>query len=480
MRSLLCLVLSIWLSACSLAPKETTIVIYSTNDMHAQIDNFAKVAAYLESERSKHPNTLVLSGGDMFSGNPVVDQHTEKGRPIIELMNRIGYQYAAFGNHEFDYGQVNLQRCMNDADFEMLCANLKVDSAIARFKQPQPYAQLEIDGIQITVLGLIEVSERRTGELQPAAHPARLKGIQFQNPIECALKYKHLRKECDLFLALTHIGHNNDAELANAMPELDAIIGGHSHTRIDSTLSINNVLVNQANAYLNYIGKTTLTLVNKQVKEKTFELIDINQLKNESAEVKEQIQRYYDESPLHQVLAQASQPFQGRHPLGNLMTDAFREIHAFDIAFQNWGGIRIIEHPKGDFTMNDVFRLDPFGNNLMVYHMTPEEIRDLLKNSYQPYSKQIDLIPSGLKYKIHTRDGKVRRITLTDMQGKPLNEKRRYKVGMNNYISSSYRFKHSSPSIELPSTTSDALIEYLKQQKTITPHQAPRGVVVDE
>jgi 2',3'-cyclic-nucleotide 2'-phosphodiesterase (5'-nucleotidase family) len=216
------------------------------------------------------------------------------------------------------------------------------------------------------------------------------------------------------------------------------------------------------------------------VKEKTFELIDINQLKNESAEVKEQIQRYYDESPLHQVLAQASQPFQGRHPLGNLMTDAFREIHAFDIAFQNWGGIRIIEHPKGDFTMNDVFRLDPFGNNLMVYHMTPEEIRDLLKNSYQPYSKQIDLIPSGLKYKIHTRDGKVRRITLTDMQGKPLDEKRRYKVGMNNYISSSYRFKHSSPSIELPSTTSDALIEYLKQQKTITPHQAPRGVVVEE
>ena len=480
MRPLLSLILCIWLSACSLTPKETTIVIYSTNDMHAQIDNFAKVAAYLESERAKYPHTLILSGGDMFSGNPVVDQHTEKGRPIIELMNRIGYQYAAFGNHEFDYGQENLQRCMNDADFEMLCANLEVDSAIARFKQPQPYAQLEIDGVQITILGLIEVSERRTGELQPAAHPARLQGIHFRNPIECALEYKHLRKECDLFLALTHIGHNHDTELAHAMPELDAIIGGHSHTRIDSTLYINGVLTNQANAYLNYIGKTTLTLANKQVKEKTFELIDVNKLKDESAEVKEQIKRYYDESPLHQVLAEATRPFQGKHPLGNLMTDALRDIHAFDIAFQNWGGIRINEHPQGDFTMNDVFRLDPFGNNLMVYDMTPKEIRDLLSNSYQPYSKQIDLIPSGLKYKIHTRDGKVRRITLTDMQNKPLDENRRYKVGMNNYISSSYRFKHSSPGIELLTTTSDALIEYLKRQKTITPHQAPRGVVTEE
>ena len=480
MRQLFSLILCIWLSACSLIPKETTIVIYSTNDMHAQIDNFAKVSAYLESERAKHPNTLILSGGDMFSGNPVVDQHTKKGQPIIELMNHIGYQYAAFGNHEFDYGQENLQRCMNDANFEMLCANLKVDSTIARFKQPKPYAQLEIDGIRIAILGLIEVSEKRIGELQPAAHPARLKGIHFRNPIECALDYKHLRKECDLFLALTHIGHNYDIELANAMPELDAIIGGHSHTRIDSTLYINGVLVNQANAYLNYIGKTTFTLANKQVKKKTFELIDVSKLKDESTDVKEQIQHYYDESPLHQVLAQASRPFQGKHPLGNLMTDAIRNIHAFDIAFQNWGGIRISEHPKGDFTMNDVFRLDPFGNNLMVYDMTPKEIRDLLSNSYQPYSKQIDLVPSGLKYKIHTRDGKVTSITLTDMKGKPLDESRQYKVGMNNYISSSYRFKHSLPAIELPTTTSDALIEYLKRQKDITPQPTPRGVVVEE
>ena len=116
-------------------------------------------------------------------------------------------------------------------------------------------------------------------------------------------------------------------------------------------------------------------------------------LSDESAEVKKQIQRYYDESPLHQVLAEVSRPFQGKHPLGNLMTDAFKEVHAFDIAFQNCGGIRINEHPKGNFTMNDVFRLDPFGNNLIVFDMKPEEIRDLLKNSYQPYSKQIDLIP---------------------------------------------------------------------------------------
>lgn len=239
------------------------------------------------------------------------------------------------------------------------------------------------------------------------------------------------------------------------------------------------MLVTQAEAYLNCIGKTTVTFSGKQIKEKRFELINVSTFKEERADVQQQIQAYYQESPLTQVLAEATAPFQGRTPLGHLMTDAFRSILSLDIAFQNWGGIRIKELPKGNVTMNDVFRLDPFGNNMVIYELTPAEIRSLLMNSHRPYSQQVDLVPSGIKYQIHTRDGKATRVTLTDMEGKPLNESHKYKVGMNTYISSSYPFKHSSPGEELPSTTSDALIEYLKQQKTILPHPTPRGTVVE-
>ena len=129
--------------------------------------------------------------------------------------------------------------------------------------------------------------------------------------------------------------------------------------------------------------------------------------------------------------------------------------------------------------MNDVFRLDPFGNSIMVYELTPSEIRGLLKKTYRPYNKQIDLVPSGMRYQIHTHEGKVSRITLTDMQGKPLEEKRRYKVGMNSYISSSYQFEHDLPATELPHTTSDALIEYLKEQKSILPQKISRGIITE-
>ena len=143
-----------------------------------------------------------------------------------------------------------------------------VDEETAGIKQPQPYAFLQIGDTKICILGLIEVSKRRTGELLPATHPARLKGITFTEPVSTALKYKNLRSRCNLFVGLTHTGYNKDCEIAEAMPELDVIIGGHSHTRIDSTIVVNGVLISQAQSNLHYLGKTTITLEDNKVKEK--------------------------------------------------------------------------------------------------------------------------------------------------------------------------------------------------------------------
>ena len=73
--------------------KETTLVIYSTNDMHGSINNFAKISQYIKHERKKYPHTLILCGGDIFSGNPIVDQYPQRGKPMIELMNKVEYLF---------------------------------------------------------------------------------------------------------------------------------------------------------------------------------------------------------------------------------------------------------------------------------------------------------------------------------------------------------------------------------------------------
>ena len=158
--------------------------------------------------------------------------------------------------------------------------------------------------------GLIEVSKRTTGELLPATHPARLKGITFTEPVSTALKYKNLRSRCNLFVGLTHTGYNKDCEIAEAMPELDVIIGGHSHTRIDSTIVVNGVLISHGRrGKPSLSGQDTITLEDNKVKEKKFELINMAKLKDEDTDIKQSIQKFRKDCHLDQVIAHATAQF---------------------------------------------------------------------------------------------------------------------------------------------------------------------------
>ena len=464
----------------SLFGKETTIIIYSTNDMHGSINNFAKISKFIENERKKNPHTLILCGGDIFSGNPIVDQYPQRGKPMIELMNKVGYQYATFGNHEFDYGQQVLKRCMKQADFEWICANMIVDPSTAVIKQPKPYTFIKVGDIDICIIGLVETSKRFHGKPIPSAHPDHFKGITFTSPVETVVKYKALREECDLFIGLFHTGYDTDKKIARLMSELDVIIGGHSHTRIPSDRLINGVLITQAEDELKYIGKTTITFENKHIISKQFELVKIDEEMEESSSINRLLRRYHQKMPLEETLAIVTSQFNGKHPLGSLMSDAIVHIYQTDFAFQNSGGIRIGMLPKGNITLSDVYKLDPFYNTIVVYEMTPEDIRTLLKNSHRNNSKSVDLIPGGLKYTIHTQNGKAIRVTLTDMNGNPLDENKFYKVGMNSYIASSYRFSKTLPHKEMSTKSSDALIEYLKEKLEVAPTPIHRGTVIEE
>ena len=306
------------------------IVILYTNDVHTYIDgalSYDVIAAIKDDLQMRYEYVFLADAGDHIQGTAYGGM--DDGATIIKLMNAARYDLATLGNHEFDYGQEVLAQRINDANFQFLCANIHVDENIAQISQPKPYIIIKVNGIKIGILGLIEASKKRNGEWLPATHPDRLKGITFTNPLETALEYKKLRKKCHLFIGLFHTGYEKDLEIAQAMPELDAIIGGHSHTKIKSTKIENGVLITQAQDDLEYIGKTTITLNKKKIISKKFELINIANLQEEDLVVKQMIQRYHDESPLGQVLAKATEQFNGKNPLGSLMTDSIVNIHQF-------------------------------------------------------------------------------------------------------------------------------------------------------
>lgn len=461
--------------------KETTITIYSTNDMHGRIDNFSKIKPIVDAERAANPDgVLLLSGGDKYTGNPIVDQHEPKGYPMVDLMNRVGYDFETFGNHEFDLGQQAMSDRRRQATFETLSANIFVGDDNDIVEQPRPYTLIKKNGIRIAILALTEATLRDNGQWMPSAHPQKLQGVTFRNPIEVALEYRDLRKQCDLFIALTHIGYDCDIELANAMPELDVIVGGHSHTLIDSTFVVNDVLITQTNNWLKYLGKATVTMRGKQVIDKHFELINLAKPLPEDEEIKALIEDYKKNSPLNDTICQITAQFDGAEAISTMMTDALiHELEGVDISFQNSGGVRVRQLPKGPMRKADVFVINPFCNNVFLYDMTVADIRELLIHSHHKASLRADLFPGGIRYTIHTTDGKATRIDITDMEGQPLDENRTYRVAMNSYVATSYTFPGSDKGTELDVTDSDLLVDYLTHVGTIAPLPL-RTAVVEE
>ncbi len=441
-------------------PAESHVVIFHTNDVHGRIDNFAKVAAILDAERKTGADVFFFSAGDNFTGDPVIDRYDPPGEPIVELLDRLHVDVISIGNHEFDYGLEAVRKLT--ARFRTVSANIETKGLLPGL---QPYIVLTAkDGIKIVVFGIIQIEP---GNGLPSTHPDKVKGLSFSEPLAKALELKNLRAQGQIFVGLTHIGFDQDLLLAKEMPEIDVIIGGHSHTRVDPAETVNGVLVAQAGAENQFLGRIDLLLRDGKVVEKKGRLIDLSKVRDEDPEIKALIAKFHQSPAMARVIAHAPVEITGKNALGSLMTDAICKMHGLDIAFQNNGGIRINRLPRA-ITLNDVYTLDPFGNQIVRIDMTPDEIRGLIWSSCER-RHDIDLQVSGISYFV--RDEGVLRlqdIELRRPDGSPLPEDRTYKVGLSSYIASSYQFAHKDPGRTLGITTAEALISYLESSPDLS------------
>jgi 5'-nucleotidase/UDP-sugar diphosphatase len=444
----------------SSATTESHIVIFHSNDVHGKIDNFAKVAALLAAERKTGASVFYFSSGDNFTGDPVIDRYEPPGQPIIDLYARLGLDLLTVGNHEFDYGMERVRALTSR--FPAVSANIEAPPGVLPGLRPWIILKAK-DGIKILVFGLIQIEP---GNNLPSTHPDKVKGLRFADPLAKALELRKLRSSADIMIALTHLGYDQDLALAKEMPELDLIIGGHSHTRVDAAESpsashIGSVLLAQAGSDNRYLGRIELRLRDGRLIEKTGRLIDLGQPMEEDPVIKAAIAEFRKNPALARVLARAPFEISGRDALGSLATDAMRFAHGLDIAFQNNGGIRLNRLPAA-ITLKDAYTLDPFGNQTVEIVMTSGEIRGLIKTSFEKRN-DIDLQVSGMTYVVRV-DGsnQLREIVLRNLDGTPLAEGRTYRVGMSSYVASSYGFIHKDPGRSLQTGTVDDLIKYLE------------------
>ena len=446
-----------------------TIVIYHLNDLHAQIDNFAKIAPVINQERKKNPNVFFMDAGDNFSGNPIVDQYVPKGEPMLQLLNQLKVSVMELGNHDFDYGQEILKKAMNNATYPIICANVKViPGGGAIIPQPKPYVIFKTQkGTKIAVLGLVQTS--RDTHI-PSTHPDRVKGLVFSDALETAKEYRYLKKQNNIFIALSHLGYDEDEMLAKEMGELDVIVGGHSHTVIQEPKEINGVLITQAGSNAKYLGRIELKVENGKVIYKKGELIDVSTLKNEDPKLKALIANFKNNPEFNRLIATLPMELVGSDELGNFITDAARNMNHLDIAFHNQGGIRL-DHLGPSIRLMDIYKMLPFENDIVLFEMTPAEIKTLITYSYKRRNN-FDLKVSGINYTILVQAGSepgkppvIKDIELKDEAGNVLDENKSYKVGINDYIASIYKFTHQDPGKALKTIIAPLVIDYLQKEK---------------
>ncbi len=430
-----------------------SLTIFFVNDQHGQINNFPKIKHIVEAEE-QHSSVIVACSGDMFSGNPVVDFYQEKGYPMIDAMNRSGFDISVVGNHEYDYGEAVLKERMEQAEFVWVCAN--VDMQGTAVPQPYAYYTLTVDSLRVTFLGLVETNGKDNGTI-PSTHPFRVQNFNFERPESVIANYSDIKSQenADLYIALTHLGHNGyegnlgDYQLAEQYPYFDLIIGGHSHS--EQNTEVNGIPIFQSGSYLHQLGKIELKVLNREVLAVDFELIDLDNYTGYDAGLKAIIDQYNESMSLvlDEVIGYSHYSHQ-KQQVGCFYTDALRERLDVDVSFQNSGGVRAGLN-MGDITIGEVYAFDPFNNGAIIYEMSASEMKAFLKGS-----------ASGFYYSGIQIEQEASSVVLRDEFFTIIPNNMILRVGINDYIPAVYDNYFPASGDAQPYTTAEAIIYYLK------------------
>ena len=228
------------------------ITILYTNDTHARLEPFpsnardyaglggiAKRSSLINQIRSEKNNVLLLDAGDVFQGTPWFDVYG--GKVDFELMSEIGYDAMAIGNHEFDLGIEGFTEAAKFAEFPFLAANyFSRNTAIHPFLERQMIK--EISGYKIGIFGL-------GIQFDNVVDPLKHEGVRYRDPVIISRRIVESLKDfhqCNYIVCLSHLGYRyesgmiDDLTLAQTVPGIDLIIGGHTHTFLDEPVAVKN------------------------------------------------------------------------------------------------------------------------------------------------------------------------------------------------------------------------------------------------
>lgn len=356
--------------------RERTLVILHTNDFHGHIAasnesaGAARIAAYFAEQRATHDNVLVVDAGDAISGTPVSTLFS--GVPIYEVMSEMNYDIGLLGNHEFDHGWRQIARFRNAADFPLLAATARGPDG--ELLGDMPSIIVERGDLKIGVIGVL--TDRTPLMITPSGN----EGTTFANVAETLREQiADLHPKVDLLVVLSHTGHEQELHLAATVADIDVIVGGHSHTRVNKPVRVGDTLVVQAHEYGKAVGRLELAVgSNGTVTLRDGGLVLAADLPAANPQVAAVVDRWEAEvaAKVDFEIAVAERDISPAE-LRNWMEQVLRERTGAELAYYNRGGVRDGIR-AGLVTARSLWNVEPFGNGLVTLELTGAQVAKLL------------------------------------------------------------------------------------------------------
>ncbi len=306
------------------------LTLLHTNDIHSKLtgygpesdytpleinnDNtlggFSRMATIINAQKQKAPDqTLILDAGDFLMGSLFHVPEKETGFQL-NLMKKMGYDYITLGNHEFEFGSEVLANIIEAAQKQgghpkIVASNLVFSKNVEDDKLQHlfengtilPYDVFEKNGLKIGIFGLIGID---AASVAPASKP-----ITFGNPFKLAAKTaKYLKKveNVDVIILLSHAGivkdektgafTGEDFKIAEKAPEIDIIIGAHTHSRTPQFLKVGKTYIVQTGCYGAEMGKIELSFTDGKIDDFAFELLPVDDKIKGDEKVQHEIESY--------------------------------------------------------------------------------------------------------------------------------------------------------------------------------------------
>ncbi len=431
-----------------------SFVLLHTNDIHCHfeptparwlegdppIGGFADLDAYLRTVRSREEHVLLLDAGDLLSGTPLSELELEgvRGGHAARFLAEWGYDAWTLGNHEFDAGFDDLAALVAYGTVPALSANLSAPDGGPLMPGVEPSRVFELGGVKVGVIGVI------TDDLDRLVSKETWARVKLEDPVAAVTReVERLDPLTDLLVVLSHSGLDADRVIAERVPGIDLVVGGHSHDALREPERHGEVWVVQAGSYARSVGRLDIQVEADAIASIQGDLVNLipeddwlpasqavqGRLEIVQAEVEERYGRVVGSAPAP-VLGDSY--VQGA--LGVWIAEQLRTATGADVGFYNSGGIRA-DLPAGELSYAKLYQVFPFGNKAVTFTMTGAELEGMVRrNAFAEATHDTSAFQcAGLDWSWRPA-GDAQEIVSASVDGQPIDPQRHYTVVTNSYL----------------------------------------------